>query len=95
MNKIRETKICRTIQSKSFREKGILELCEHEKNMANPDNGADISFVSSGAATNRVKEGLAGLFNIQANQSMLNVLADCDKKYPVVRTELTDLFSFD
>lgn len=95
MSKISESKICKAIQTKSFREKGILELCEHEKNMANPDNGADISFVSSGAATNRVKEGLAGLFNIQANPSMLNILQDCDKKYPVVREELTELFLFE
>ena len=94
MKKISEVKVCKAIKTKAFREKGILELCEHEKNVVNPDNGAEISFVSSGAATNRVKEGLAGMFNIQANPNMLNILAECDKKYPFVRAELTELFAF-
>lgn len=94
MKKISEAKVCKAIKTKSFRDKGILELCEHEKNISNPDNGAEISFVSSGAATNRVKEGLAGLFNIQANPSMLNLLSECDKKYPLVKAELERLFCF-
>lgn len=95
MKKIDSKKVSRSIQTNAFRAKGILELCEHEKNIANPENGADISFVSSGDATNRVKEGLAGLFNIQANPKMLDLLAVCDANYPNVREELRALFYFD
>lgn len=94
MKKIDTKKVSKSIQARAFRAKGILELCEHEKNINNPDNGADISFVSSGDATNRVKEGLAGLFNIQANPKILDLLATCHEKYPNVREELEKLFNF-
>lgn len=104
INKLMETKgmhiidvnkTCRKIKSKSFKSKGILELCEHEKNDVNPENGDDISFVSSGSSTNNLKNGLAGMFSLQANKKLLNILSDCDQRCPFVREYLRELFTFD
>lgn len=94
MVKLNSNLICKKIHTPSFGAKGILELCEFEKNSKNPDDGAELSFVSSGNQTNKVKEGLAGLFNIQANQKLLNMLSDCDNKYPHVKQILEELCTF-
>lgn len=94
MSKINSKTVCRKIHTKSFSAQGILELCEHEKNCANPDNGNEIPFTSSGAATNRAKEGLAGLFNLQANKKLLTLLGECDARYPSVKAILQELCSF-
>lgn len=95
MVKLNTKKICDSIHTASFGAKGILALCEFEKNSKNPDNGADLSFVSSGNQTNRIKEGLAGMFNIQANKKLLTILCDSDIKYPYVRYAIEQLCSFD
>lgn len=94
MTKLNSNTVCRKIHTASFSAKGILELCEYEKNSLNPDTGADISFVSSGSQTNRVKEGLAGLFNLRANKKLLSLLSECDAKYPYVRQALSELSMF-
>lgn len=93
-NKINEASICRNIKQKSFNSKGILELCEHEKNLVNPERGAEISFCSSNKATNQFKEGLAGLFNIQGNHRLQTLIYECDIKYPTVKIFLRNLFNF-
>lgn len=94
MTKLNTSTVCRKIHTASFSAKGILELCEYEKNTLNPDTGADISFVSSGNQTNRVKEGLAGMFNLRANKKLLSLLNECDAKYPYVRQALSELSVF-
>ena len=63
--------------------------------MLNPDEGADISFVSSGIVTNKIKEGLAGLFNLEANKNLQDLLEDSHKKYPNVKMYLIELCSFE
>lgn len=88
-------KIESIIKTKAFASKGILELCEHEKNSNNPDLGADISFTSSSEGTNQFKEGLAGIFVIEANKKILSLIDKCDKKYPEVREQLKKLLCFD
>ena len=95
MNKIDSKKICGMIQTKSFSAKGILDLCEHKKNELNPETGAEFSLVSSSNATNRIKEGLAGLFSLQGNRKILKILDDCKIKYPYVESYLKELFNFD
>lgn len=72
MVKLDVNTICRKIHTVSFSTKGILELCEYEKNSVNPEKGVEISFVSSGNQTNRIKEGLAGMFNLGANKKLLS-----------------------
>ncbi len=95
MRLINSDTICKNIQTKAFNAKGILALCEYEKNLNNPDIGDEISFVSSGNNTNRLKEGLAGLFNLQANQKLLPLMRQCSSKYPSVKETLIQLFNFD
>lgn len=95
MIKIKSKSVCKKIHTASFAAKGILDLCEYEKNSVNPERGAEISFVSSGNQTNKVKEGLAGMFNIRGNQSLINQLNDCDMKYPKVKEFLIQLSNFD
>ena len=95
MVKLKTNDVCRKIHTKSFASKGILALCEYEKNALNPDTGADLSFVSSGNQTNRIKEGMAGMFNLKANKKLLSLLRECDAKYPFVKRALTDLSNFE
>lgn len=95
MVKLKSKNICKKIHTKSFASKGILSLCEYEKNTLNPENGAELSFVSSGNQTNRIKEGLAGMFNLKANKKLLLLLGECDTKYPYVKQALQRLCDFE
>ena len=65
------------------------------KNALNPENGAELSFVSSGNPTNRIKEGLAGMFNLKANKKLLRLLRECDVQYPYVKQALRELCNFE
>lgn len=94
MKKLNEKKICHKIHTASFSAKGILQLCEYEKNSLNPETGAEISFVSSGNETKQIKEGLAGIFNLEANKVLLNLLKECNDKYPYVKEAINNLCDF-
>lgn len=94
MKKLNEKKICKKIHTASFSAKGILELCEYEKNSLNPDTGAEISFISSGNQTNKVKEGLAGMFNLEANKVLISLLNECNNKYSYVKEAVNELCDF-
>lgn len=94
MNKINSITVCNQCKQKSFSAGGILIICEHEKNVQNPDNGSDISFVSARKETNRIKDGLAGLMIIEGNRKLISLIADCEHKYPRVREFLTELYTF-
>lgn len=93
MTKINVKKICKQISNPSFNSSGILSLCDHDKNEKNPDNGAELPFVSSGETTNRFKDGLAGLFSIEANIKLISLLDECHNKYPKVYEQLVDICS--
>lgn len=95
MVKLKSSSVCKKIHTPAFAIKGILELCEYEKNSLNPENGAELSFISSGSQTNRVKEGLAGMFNLKANKNLLALIGECDKKYPYVQQALKKLCDFE
>lgn len=95
MNCVDSKKICKNIKKTSFASKGILELCEYEKNNQNPERGVEICFSSSGGGTVKLKESMANLFNIQANQKLQRLLKEWDKKYPDVKSEIKKLLSFD
>lgn len=94
LKKINEKKVCKNITQKSFSTKGILALCEHDKNERNLENGGKISFTSSGEGTNRFKDNLANSFNIQANIRILELIESCSQRYPEVEKYLRDLCSF-
>ena len=87
-------KVVDLISKKAFNKKGILELMEHEKNNANPEDGDIISFTASGNATNNIKKGLAGMFNIAGDYELIELLKECDIKYPFVRHYVNELFDF-
>ena len=94
MKKLNEKRICKKIHTASFSAKGILELCEYEKNSLNPDTGAEISFISSRNQTNKVKEGLAGMFNLEANKVLISLLNECNNKYSYVKEAVNELCDF-
>lgn len=94
MKMLDKEKICEKIHTNAFSLKGILELCEHEKNSLNPDTGMEISFVSSGNQVNSVKEGLAGLFNLEANKVILSLIKECNDKYPFVKESVYKFCDF-
>lgn len=94
LKRLREKTICSNIKKNSFKTKGILALCEHEKNDKNPENGGKLSFTSSGETTNRFKDSLAGSFNIQANINLLELIEKCSMEYPYVEQYLRELCSF-
>lgn len=94
MHRINEKSVCNKCNQKAFRESGILNICEYEKNSENPEKGSDISFVSSRLETSNVKEGLAGFLSIEGNRKLIDLIDKCDKKYPSVRNVLTEIFDF-
>lgn len=91
LNKINTKSICRNIMKKSFKIKGILSLCDYEKDEKNPEDGAKISFCSSSNNTNQFKNAMADIFKIEANINLLDLLTECDKKYPYVREYITEI----
>ena len=85
---IKSEELINQLSSPAFKRGGFMSLCEFYKNSANLQNGAEISFVSSGHATNQLKESLAGVFQIEGNKKLLNIIENADKKYPYVKDEL-------
>ena len=73
------------LNTPAFNSSGIMSLLEYHKNKENPERGGEISFVSSGNATNQIKESLAGLFEIEGNAKIINILEKCNEKYPYVK----------
>lgn len=94
MKQISVKKVSSAINKKSFRTKGILSLCEHEKNEVNPDDGHIISLVSSSDSTNRIKDGMSGLFTLEANKELLELMRKCELQYPKVKEEIKTIVSF-
>lgn len=95
MVKLNSIKVCQRIHTSSFASKGILELCEYEKNVLNPTNGAELCFSSSGSQSNTIKKSLSEMFNLKANKKLLSLLDKCDKKYPYVKQALEKLCDFE
>lgn len=91
MNTINTEELVLQLSSQAFKGSGFMSLCDFYKNSANPQTGAEISFVSSGQATNQLKESLAGVFELEGNKKLLKIVEDADKKYPHVKTELIKL----
>lgn len=85
MNKIDSKELIKQLNTPAFNSSGIMSLLEYHKNKENPERGGEISFVSSGNATNQIKESLAGLFEIEGNAKIINILEKCNEKYPYVK----------
>lgn len=80
--------ICTKIEKKAFTYKGILDLCESEKNTENPDNGNSIVFTLSNFATENIKTSLANMFNVESDYKLIQMLEEADNYYPEVRVYL-------
>lgn len=91
LKQINTTQICKDIKTKAFKSSGILYLCEYSKNNNNPDNGCDITFVSSNESSNRMKEAIAGSFNLEGNKKLIKLLNECSIKYPKVKENLKNI----
>lgn len=91
LNKMNVKSVCKNITKKSFKIKGILSLCDHEKDEKNPEEGVKISFCSSSNNTNQFKNTMAEMFKIEANINLLDLLIECDARYPYVREYVADI----
>jgi predicted ATP-dependent endonuclease of OLD family len=85
MQLVNGKEICKQIQTNSFKNRGILSLCEHKKNKKNPEMGVNISFTSSDNSSNQVKEGLARIFSLEGNKEIIDLIQKHDSNYPEVR----------
>lgn len=83
--------IAKKIERPAHKDRGILHMVENEKNDKNPDSGQVLNFVSSSNASEQVKSGLSGFFNIKGNRMIAKLLLIEDKKYPAVRKFLEDI----
>lgn len=94
LNKINAKEVTAKISSPAYKNDGILSLLQNEKNNKNLERGDEISFISSRKATNDIKNGLAGMFNIQGNQQIIKILDECKVTYPFVEKYIRELFDF-
>lgn len=85
MNCINERNIVNKISKDSFKYKGILDLCEYEKNDKNLERGNEIVFTISNQATESFKTSMANMFNVESNPKIIRILEEQDKKYPEVK----------
>jgi predicted ATP-dependent endonuclease of OLD family len=69
----------------SFKFQGIVKILDDLKNEFNPDTGHKISMGED------IKNGIAGLFNIAANNKTIKRIEELDKKYPKVREFIKSL----
>ena len=42
-----------------------------------------------------LKNGLAGMFNIPGDRAIIELLEQCDRKYPYVKNFLKEIFTFE
>lgn len=66
--------IAKKIERPAHKDRGILHMVENEKNYKNPETGQVINFVSSSNASEQVKSGLSGFFNIKGNRAISQLL---------------------
>lgn len=94
LKKVNTEKVVRKILSPAYKNDGILSLLQSEKNNNNLEKGDEISFISSRRATNDIKNGLAGMFNIAGDRELICLMDKCKDNYPYVKNYLNELFSF-
>ena len=82
-NTINIKNIDRKIKTSAFKDRGILNLIETEKNEKNPNNGQKINFTSSNSE--RVKKGLSNLFKIQGDKKIIEIIKQENEEHPHVK----------
>lgn len=94
LNKVNTEDVAKKILSPAYKNDGILSLLQSEKNNNNLEKGNEISFISSRKATNDIKNGLAGMFNIEGDRQLITIMDVCRSKYPFIERYLKQLFDF-
>ena len=87
LKKIPSAAIETKISQAAFKNSGILNLIENEKNNMNPEEGANINI-----QTISVKNNVAKFFKIEGNAKLIKLIELNDKKYPEVRGYIKKLF---
>lgn len=85
MKAISEKNILRKIVTPAFKYKGILDLCESEKNTNNLETGNSIVFTQSNKATDNIKTSLANSFNVESDFKIINMLKEANENFPEVK----------
>ena len=84
--------VCEKIKRPAVIKKGILNLCENEKNNENLELGNSIVFYP--ASDTGFKKSMAELFSLEANISLINLVRECNDRNPEVRKFLEELMDF-
>ncbi len=82
---INEKAVCTKISKKAFSYKGIMDLCETEKNNQNPDDGNRIVLTINNRATENIKNSIANSFKVESDFKLISLLKTADEDYPEVR----------
>jgi len=82
---INEKTVCTKISKKAFSYKGIMDLCETEKNNQNPDDGNRIVLTINNRATENIKNSIANSFRVESDFKLISLLKKADEDYPEVR----------
>ena len=85
LKSISEKTVCTKISKKAFSYKGIMDLCETEKNNRNPDDGNIIVLTINNRPTVNIKNSIANSFRIESDYKLINLLKKADEDYPEVR----------
>ena len=93
LKSISKDQVCKKIEQKAFKSAGILNLCDYEVKVNNPDD-CRIHLTSSDNGTSQLKENLAKNFKLDGNRKMQVLLEEYDKKHPEVKNTLLSICSF-
>ncbi|GMO03164.1 hypothetical protein LSA36186_14130 [Lachnoanaerobaculum sp. JCM 36186] len=92
LNRIRQEEACNKIKAPAFEKKGVLYLCENEKNEENLEKGTEITLYPSSDAG--IKKSIAEQFNLEVNLRLIEKVVECDRAYPAVREFITGLLDY-
>lgn len=85
MKAIKEKNICEKINKPAFKYKGILDLCENEKNTENPETGNQLVFTLCNRATDNIKTSMANMFKIELDYKLIQLIEKSNEQYPSVK----------
>ena len=86
---INENAVSSKIGKRAFSFKGIVDLCEAEKNNVNPDDGNKIVFTINNKATDNIKNSIANSFRVESDFKLITMLKKADDNYPCIRDFVT------
>lgn len=82
------------IMKPAYKERGILNLIENEKNELNPNDGQNINFISSSGVTEQIKNGISKLFVIEGDRAISRLIEEENIIYPYVKQYLEKITNY-